>query len=75
MIGGGVLAYTLLGIDFDERSGRAAFLILDPHYTGAEDPKKVHAGAPACACLLGRRLDAWVCGRAWACTARGRRAA
>lgn len=45
MIGGGVLAYTLLGIDFDERSGRAAFLILDPHYTGGEDLKKIHAGA------------------------------
>ena len=44
MIGGGVLAYTLLGIDFEERSGRCAFLILDPHYTGAEDIKKIHAG-------------------------------
>ena len=44
MIGGGVLAYTLLGVDFDERSGRCAFLILDPHYTGGEDVKKVHAG-------------------------------
>ena len=45
MIGGGVLAYTLLGIDWDEHSGRCAFLILDPHYTGAEDIKKIHAGA------------------------------
>ncbi|KAL4446803.1 hypothetical protein ABPG77_008047 [Micractinium sp. CCAP 211/92] len=44
MIGGGVLAYTLLGIDFDERTGRCAFLILDPHYTGGEDLKKIHAG-------------------------------
>lgn len=41
MIGGGVLAYTLLGIAFDESSGAAAFLILDPHYTGAEELKKV----------------------------------
>jgi hypothetical protein len=44
MIGGGVLAYTLLGIEFEERSGRCAFLILDPHYTGGEDLKKVHSG-------------------------------
>lgn len=44
MIGGGVLAYTLLGIDYDERTGRCAFLILDPHFTGAEDLKKIHAG-------------------------------
>jgi hypothetical protein len=34
MIGGGVLAYTLLGVQFDELTGDAAFLILDPHYTG-----------------------------------------
>lgn len=34
MIGGGVLAYTLLGVQFDELTGEAAFLILDPHYTG-----------------------------------------
>jgi hypothetical protein len=44
MIGGGVLAYTLLGVAFDELSGDAAFLILDPHYTGGEDLKKVQAG-------------------------------
>lgn len=44
MVGGGVLAYTLLGVDFDERTGRCAFLILDPHYTGAEDLKKIHGG-------------------------------
>lgn len=34
MIGGGVLAYTLLGVAFSELSGECAFLILDPHYTG-----------------------------------------
>jgi hypothetical protein len=34
MIGGGVLAYTLLGVAFNEDTGAAAFLILDPHYTG-----------------------------------------
>lgn len=37
MIGGGVLAYTLLGIDFNEQTGDISFLILDPHYTGDED--------------------------------------
>ena len=34
MIGGGVLAYTLLGVAFNDATGDAAFLILDPHYTG-----------------------------------------
>ncbi|KXZ57017.1 hypothetical protein GPECTOR_1g919 [Gonium pectorale] len=44
MIGGGVLAYTLLGVRFNEQTGEAAFLILDPHYTGGEDIKKIHQG-------------------------------
>ncbi|CAN8254897.1 unnamed protein product [Cochlearia groenlandica] len=44
MIGGGVLAYTLLGVDYDEGSGDCAFLILDPHYTGNEDHKKIVNG-------------------------------
>lgn len=42
--GGGVLAYTLLGVDFNERTGDCAFLILDPHYTGGEDLKSVVGG-------------------------------
>ena len=37
MIGGGVLAYTLIGIDWNESTGAIKFLILDPHYTGGED--------------------------------------
>ncbi|XP_054805421.1 probable Ufm1-specific protease isoform X2 [Prosopis cineraria] len=41
MIGGGVLAYTLLGVDYNEASGDCAFLILDPHYTGTDDLKKI----------------------------------
>ncbi|KAH7681528.1 Peptidase C78 ubiquitin fold modifier-specific peptidase 1/ 2 protein [Dioscorea alata] len=41
MIGGGVLAYTLLGVDFNEANGDCAFLILDPHYTGNDDLKKI----------------------------------
>lgn len=44
MIGGGVLAYTLLGVDYNELTGDCAFLILDPHYTGTDDLKSIHAG-------------------------------
>lgn len=44
MIGGGVLAYTLLGVDFNEATGDSAFLILDPHYTGGEDLKNILSG-------------------------------
>lgn len=44
MIGGGVLAYTLLGVDYNEASGDCAFLILDPHYTGSDDHKKIVNG-------------------------------
>ncbi|XP_076178885.1 UFM1 specific peptidase 2 isoform X2 [Ptiloglossa arizonensis] len=36
MIGGGVLAHTIIGINYDEITGDAKFLILDPHYTGPE---------------------------------------
>ncbi|XP_030494344.2 probable Ufm1-specific protease isoform X2 [Cannabis sativa] len=44
MIGGGVLAYTLLGVDYNEVSGDCAFLILDPHYTGNDERKKIISG-------------------------------
>ncbi|XP_053685272.1 probable Ufm1-specific protease 2 [Sabethes cyaneus] len=37
MIGGGVLAHTILGVDFDRNTGDLKFLILDPHYTGADE--------------------------------------
>lgn len=37
MIGGGVLAHTILGIDLNEETNEIKFLILDPHYTGADD--------------------------------------
>lgn len=37
MIGGGALAYTLLGVAFHEGTGEARFLILDPHYTGPDE--------------------------------------
>jgi len=37
MIGGGVFAHTILGIDFNSEANELKFLILDPHYTGGED--------------------------------------
>ncbi|CAG9762852.1 unnamed protein product [Ceutorhynchus assimilis] len=37
MIGGGVLAHTILGVDYNQQTGDLKFLILDPHYTGSED--------------------------------------
>nr|XP_053650775.1 ufm1-specific protease 2-like [Cherax quadricarinatus] len=37
MIGGGVLAHTIIGVDWNAQSGDISFLILDPHYTGPED--------------------------------------
>jgi hypothetical protein len=40
MVGGGVLAYTLLGVQYDEATGDAAFLILDPHYTGGDSEER-----------------------------------
>lgn len=37
MIGGGVLAHTIIGVDYNRSTGDIKFLILDPHYTGGED--------------------------------------
>lgn len=36
MIGGGVLAHTILGVKYDDITGDTQFLILDPHYTGKD---------------------------------------
>eukprot|EP01113_Clastostelium_recurvatum_P035175 TRINITY_DN4863_c0_g1_i2.p1 TRINITY_DN4863_c0_g1~~TRINITY_DN4863_c0_g1_i2.p1 ORF type:complete len:598 (-),score=93.58 TRINITY_DN4863_c0_g1_i2:156-1829(-) len=41
MIGGGVLAYTLLGVDWNESTGAVRFLILDPHYIGPDQGKGI----------------------------------
>ncbi len=41
MIGGGVLAHTILGVDFNESTGDSMLLILDPHYTGVDDIKTI----------------------------------
>lgn len=34
--GGGVLAHTILGVDWNESTGAIRWLILDPHFTGAD---------------------------------------
>jgi hypothetical protein len=41
MIGGGVYAYTILGVEYDRVKGNCNFLILDPHYPGDEDVKTI----------------------------------
>lgn len=37
ILGGGVLAHTILGVAWNEITGHIKYLILDPHYTGSED--------------------------------------
>lgn len=37
MIGGGVLAHTILGVEYNTTTNEVRYLILDPHYTGGED--------------------------------------
>lgn len=58
MIGGGVLAYTLLGVLWDPDTGEAAFLILDPHYTGADEIGPVLVGKWAAWKQLGQKAAA-----------------
>jgi Peptidase family C78 len=41
MIGGGVLAWTLLGVAVDKRPEQTRFLILDPHYRGVDDTQRI----------------------------------
>lgn len=43
MVGGGVLAWTILGVARDSRTGKARFLILDPHYEGRDDLKIIQS--------------------------------
>jgi len=57
-IGGGVLAYTLLGIKFSEITGECAFLILDPHYTGGEDLQRIRSGTWVGWKMLGEKAAA-----------------
>uniref|UniRef100_A0A183BIB1 WD_REPEATS_REGION domain-containing protein n=1 Tax=Globodera pallida TaxID=36090 RepID=A0A183BIB1_GLOPA len=37
MIGGGQLAHTILGVDYNVRLGDCQYLVLDPHYTGRDN--------------------------------------
>jgi hypothetical protein len=41
MIGGGLLAHTILGVHYSQTTGDIQFLILDPHYTAGEDLKTI----------------------------------
>lgn len=43
MVGGGVLAWTILGVARNSRTGKTKFLILDPHYEGRDDLTTIHA--------------------------------
>lgn len=43
MIGGGVLAHTIVGVAYDDATRKSAFLILDPHYTGAHNASTIKA--------------------------------
>lgn len=43
MVGGGVLAWTILGVARNNRTGRTKFLILDPHYEGRDDLKTIQS--------------------------------
>lgn len=42
MIGGGVLAHTIIGVHFDESNGNVKYLVLDPHFTGEDDISVIH---------------------------------
>ena len=46
--GGGVLAHTILGVDWNEATGDTKFLILDPHYTGGETLKIIQDKVSVC---------------------------
>jgi len=42
MIGGGVLAHTLIGASCDpDNETNVSYLVLDPHYTGKDDLKTI----------------------------------
>lgn len=41
MIGGNNLAFTMLGVEFNEETRDIRYLILDPHYTGSDDIKSI----------------------------------
>lgn len=35
--GGGVLAHTIIGVEYKAEKNETRYLILDPHYTGADE--------------------------------------
>ena len=41
MYGGGEYAYSIVGLNYSWQLGECEFLILDPHYTGADTLDKV----------------------------------
>ncbi len=55
MIGGGQLAYGLLGVDLNVKTGDVKFLILDPHYVGPEVPSCARAHERGGRADVGRR--------------------
>uniref|UniRef100_A0A7E4VXU1 Ufm1-specific protease 2 n=1 Tax=Panagrellus redivivus TaxID=6233 RepID=A0A7E4VXU1_PANRE len=44
MIGGGQLAHTIIGVDYNRRTGECFYLILDPHYVGKDTTAAVFKG-------------------------------
>jgi hypothetical protein len=63
-----MLAFTILGVDYNDKSGDCQFLILDPHYTGADELRAVQSKAVA---MEGYRACAvsWRGGDSFAATA------
>ena len=43
MIGGGVLAHSIVGVKYNEHTGATRFLIVDPHFTGKDQLKTVQS--------------------------------
>uniref|UniRef100_A0A1B6KPB2 UFSP1/2/DUB catalytic domain-containing protein n=2 Tax=Graphocephala atropunctata TaxID=36148 RepID=A0A1B6KPB2_9HEMI len=43
MIGGGVLAHTIVGVAHNRESGEVRYLVLDPHYTGPDNLQTIHS--------------------------------
>jgi len=57
MIGGGVLAHTILGVEWDEATGDTRWLILDPHFTGSDWDHKT--GKPNIAHMQSKGWVGW----------------
>ena len=55
--GGGVLAHTILGVEWDEATGDTRWLILDPHYTGSDWDNKT--GKPNIAHMQSKGWVGW----------------